>query len=241
MNLRSEQTGKLILLALGAAGLLFVYFGTHLLPIGYAVRAKEIGQLEEHGAKLAQDLVMARRTAGRLPALEAEHAALQAKWEQAQRLLPDRTEIAALLRDITQCGLRCGVDFTLFKPQPAVGHDFYSEKPIEVKVEGGYHAIARFLAKLATMDRIVHVRDLEIEQIPESDEATQVARARFVAVAYLLGVPPVSAPAEASAGPARKAVAAAKRVVMGRGEDKAAGGAKSAGHGRAGVQGGSEE
>jgi Tfp pilus assembly protein PilO len=226
MDLHDPRLAKGILLGLCAGGLFYLWFGTPVLPFSYPVRAKRIGELEERQATLTRQLNQARRVASGLAALETEEAVLETRWAQAQRLLPDETEIAALLRDITSRGNACGIEFTLFKPQAMVGHEFYSEKPIEVKVEGGYHAIARFLARLASMDRIVQVRDLQIEEIQDAEKGAPPARAQFVAVAYLLGVPPEAAPPPVAAAAEKGGlVGAAKKLVKG-GEPEAPSGGK---------------
>jgi Tfp pilus assembly protein PilO len=217
MDLHDPRLAKGILLGLCAGGLFYLWFGTPVLPFSYPVRAKRIGEMEERQATLTRQLNQARRVASGLPALETEEALLETRWSQAKRLLPDETEIADLLREITARGAACGVEFTLFKPQGMVGHEFYSEKPIEVKVEGGYHAIARFLARVASMDRIVQVRDLQLEQIQDEAQGGPPARAQFIAVAYVLGVPPQAVPAP-EAAPAEKGglAGAAKKLVKGR-------------------------
>ncbi len=216
MELRDPRLAKGILLGLCAGGLFYLWFGTPVLPFSYPVRTKHIRELEEKQATLTRQLDAARRVASGLPALEAEEAVLAARWEQARRLLPDSTEITALLRDITLRGNESGVEFTLFKPQAMVAHEFYSEKPIEVKVEGGYHNIARFLARLASMDRIVQVRDLQLEEIQSDQQDAPTARAQFVAVAYVLGVPPgVAPPPEASEPEKGGLVSVAKKLVKG--------------------------
>jgi type IV pilus assembly protein PilO len=221
MELKDPRLAKGILLGLCAGGLFYFWFGTPVLPFSYPVRAKQIRELEGRQADLTRQLDQARRTASGLAALETEEAELQGRWALARRLLPDENQIASLLREITVRGNACGVEFTLFKPRPTVPREFYSEKPVEVKVEGGYHAIARFLAKLATMDRIVQVRDLQIEQSLDAEPGGPTAHAQFVAVAYVLGVPPAAAPAPEEQ-PGKKPgglVGAAKKLVDGREKD----------------------
>lgn len=190
MELKDPRLAKGILLGLCAAGVFYIWFGTPVAPFCYPVRAKQIKELQGKQEDLTRQLDRARRISSGLAAIETEEAELQGRWAQARRLLPDETQIAELLREITLRGHACGVEFTLFKPQAAVAHEFYSEKPVEVKVEGGYHAIARFLAKLAAMERIVQVRNLQIEQVPDGEADAPTARAQFIAVAYVLGVLP---------------------------------------------------
>jgi type IV pilus assembly protein PilO len=218
MELKDPRLAKGILLGLCAAGLFYVWFGTPAAPFCYPVRAKHIRELEGKHEDLTRQLDRARRISSGLTALETEEEELQGRWALARRLLPDETQIAELLREITLRGHACGVEFTLFKPQAAVAHEFYSEKPVEVKVEGGYHAIARFLAKLAAMDRIVQVRNLQIEQVSDVEPDGPTARAQFVAVAYVLGVLPGAALAPELAAQQNKGglVGAAKQLVKGQ-------------------------
>jgi type IV pilus assembly protein PilO len=218
MELKDPRLAKGILLGLCAAGLFYVWFGTPAAPFCYPVRAKQIREQEARQEDLTRQLDRARRIASGLTALEAEEAELQGRWALARRLLPDETQIADLLREITLRGHACGVEFTLFKPHTAIAHEFYSEKPVEVKVEGGYHAIARFLAKLAAMDRIVQVRNLQIEQMTDVEPGGPPARAQFIAVAYVLGVLPGATPSPEIAAQKNQGglVGAAKQLVKGQ-------------------------
>ncbi len=78
------------------------------------------------------------------------------------RQLPDKTEIAGLLIDVSQSGLAAGLEFELFKPEAEVPQEFYAEKPIRVKVVGEYHEFGEFISALAAMPRIVTVHDVRI-------------------------------------------------------------------------------
>jgi len=236
MELQKTRTVKLVLLGIAAAGLLYVYFGTAFLPITHRARAAEIAALEEEQQQLELRLNQARRLAAGLPELEVAHARLTRQWELARELLPDETEIASLLQEVSFRGQESGVEFTLFKPEPLVSRGFYSEKPVEIRIEGGYHQIARCLNGLAQMDRIVHVRDLDIEQILDKsrEESEPSARAHFTATAYVLGSAEAAAAAEQSAAGSGLG-GAVKRLVAGR--EGAAPATKASGPAR----GGSEE
>ncbi|MFH1143099.1 MAG: type 4a pilus biogenesis protein PilO [Candidatus Eisenbacteria bacterium] len=235
MEQQKQRLLKHVLIGTAVAGLLYVHFGTTLLPLTHRARAAEIGQLEQRHDQIRLQVDRAHRLVGGLPRLEAAYAGMLAQWDLAQRLLPERTEIAALLREISFRGQESGVDFTLFKPGPLTAHDFFSEKSVEIRIEGGYHQIARCLNQLARMDRIVHVRDLEVEEIQgnEREKEGPTARAHFFVSAYVLGGAPVNAePAAAEKGGLGGAV---KRLVAGRQESPAA--PRVAGR----TEGGSEE
>lgn len=78
------------------------------------------------------------------------------------RQLPDKTEIAGLLIDVSQSGLAAGLEFELFQPEGEVPREFYAEKPIKIRVVGTYHEFGEFISSLAAMPRIVTVHDIRI-------------------------------------------------------------------------------
>ncbi len=200
MDLNDPRVPKYFLIGICAVGLLYGYFGTSVLPFTYRVQAKEIAQLKDRYEKLSLEVNRARQSAKHLPHLEAEYETLRAKWDEANQLLPTENQISTLLREISFRGLTCGVDFVLFEPKPPAAAQFYTENPIAVQVEGGYHQIAAFLNELAAMTRIVNVRDLVIDQIRQQDATESTAKASFTAVAYTLGGQAGAAPQQAQGG-----------------------------------------
>ncbi|MCK4303312.1 MAG: type 4a pilus biogenesis protein PilO [Candidatus Eisenbacteria sp.] len=207
MDINDPKTAKLIIAGIGIAAVLYIHFGTTFLPFSYKAEAKELNELEGRYEALSLEINRARQSAKNLPHLEAEYEALQAKWEEANQLLPRQKQITSLLREISFRGQSCGVEFTLFKPLPNRAGDFYTENPIEIKVEGGYHEIAAFLNEMASMTRIVNARDIEIEQIPPEKESCHAAEIHFTAVAYTL-----QAGAAAPSGESGGVVAGAKKI-----------------------------
>jgi len=78
------------------------------------------------------------------------------------RQLPDKTEVAGLLVDVSQTGLAAGLEFELFDPQGEVKKEFYAELPIKIKVNGDYHEFGTFISGLAMLPRIVTIHDILI-------------------------------------------------------------------------------
>lgn len=84
------------------------------------------------------------------------------------RQLPNKTEVAELLVDVSQTGLASGLEFELFKPQGENPQDFYAELPINIRVRGTYHEFGNFVSGVAALPRIVTVHDIVIS--PGSDK-----------------------------------------------------------------------
>jgi type IV pilus assembly protein PilO len=80
------------------------------------------------------------------------------------RQLPGKTEVPSLLVDISQTGLAAGLDEELFKPGDEVMKDFYAELPIQIRLTGSYHELARFVSDVAELPRIVTLHNVELKQ-----------------------------------------------------------------------------
>ena len=86
------------------------------------------------------------------------------------RQLPDKTEVAELLVDVSQTGLAAGLEFELFEPQGENRKEFYAELPIKIKVKGEYHQFGEFISGLAALPRIVTIHNVTIS--PPSTRTT---------------------------------------------------------------------
>jgi type IV pilus assembly protein PilO len=163
MNLKDPNVQKILLGVVVLIVLSYLYFGTQLLPFFYQVRKAQIETMEQEYAKLSADLEKARQTVGKLAQLEAEYERLHEQWITAQELLPEEQEMPDLLRKVTTAGVRAGVEFMLFQPGAPAVKENYKEHPVKIRVRGGYHQLGIFLSRLANLERIVNVSELDVK------------------------------------------------------------------------------
>jgi len=78
------------------------------------------------------------------------------------RQLAGKTEKPSLIVDISQTGLAAGLQEKLFRPEAEIPRDFYAEKPIRIRLSGGYHEIANFVSGIAALPRIVTLHNIDI-------------------------------------------------------------------------------
>jgi type IV pilus assembly protein PilO len=107
-----------------------------------------------------------QRKAANYDAYKAQLAQIEQSFGTMLRQLPGETEIPSLIVDISQTGLAAGLQEKLFQPQAELPKDFYAEKPIKIKLSGGYHEMANFVSGIAALPRIVTLHDINIT--PES-------------------------------------------------------------------------
>ncbi len=145
----------LVLVLCAAIGWAWYYFITReQLSRLDKVKAEEVTLRETFEEK--QD------KAANLEAYEQQLAEMEESFGAMVRQLPDRTEVAGLLVDVSQTGLAAGLEFELFQPAGEQDKDFYAELPIRMRVGGRYHEFGRFISGLAALPRIVTIHDVKI-------------------------------------------------------------------------------
>lgn len=185
MNIRDPKTQKMLMVGVGVAAVLYVYFLAGFVPFGHRALAEEKGNLEQEYRKLSSDLSNARQSLNNLAEVERQYELITRRWEVASDLLPEKREVATLLRKVTLVGQQSGVEFELFKPMPRVPGEIYNENPVQVQVVGGYHEVGSFLAEVANLDRIINVSGLKLVSL-ENGKETKTVTANFTATAYTL-------------------------------------------------------
>ena len=103
-----------------------------------------------------------QRKAANYDAYKTQLAQIEQSFGTMLRQLPGETEIPSLIVDISQTGLAAGLQEKLFQPQPEIPKDFYAEKPIKIRLSGGYHEMANFVSGIASLPRIVTLHDINI-------------------------------------------------------------------------------
>ena len=94
---------------------------------------------------------------------------LRERLEQAKHQLPSKTEMPALLNDISQSALSAGLETQLFQPGPeTVKEGFYAEKPIQLRMLGTYHQFGTFISTVAGLSRVVIItmHDVSLKPTP---------------------------------------------------------------------------
>ncbi len=90
-----------------------------------------------------------------LDALKAQLAQMNEMLSQMLRELPSKTEMPALLVNISQTAQAAGIETDLFQPKPETPQEFYAIQPIALKMQGSYHQFGTFISGVASLPRVV--------------------------------------------------------------------------------------
>lgn len=147
---------------------LFIIIVLGILYAGWKLditkQREQLAVLQKTEAEQIEALKLKQRKAANLKALQEQMREIEQSFGDMVRQLPDKTEVAGLLVDISQTGLSAGLEFNLFKPKAEVPAEFYAELPIEIEVQGRYHEFGEFVSGLATLPRIVTTHDIDISK-----------------------------------------------------------------------------
>ena len=118
--------------------------------------------MQEEEQQLRLTFENKQRKAANYDAYKSQLAQIEQSFGTMLRQLPGKTEIPSLIVDISQTGLAAGLREKLFIPQGEIPKDFYAEKPIQIRLTGGYHEIGNFVSGIAALPRIVTLHNINI-------------------------------------------------------------------------------
>lgn len=160
-----------------------------LLGVGWyadlKAKQEELELAEQKEQILRQDLEAKQQKVVNLDALKQQLEDIQSSFGDMLKRLPNKTEVAALLVDISQQGLGAGLEFELFKPGTEQPAEFYMELPISVRVTGDYHQLGRFVSGVADLPRIVTQHDIKIQRTSKDERGALVMESTAKTYRYL--------------------------------------------------------
>ncbi|HET6466703.1 MAG TPA: type 4a pilus biogenesis protein PilO [Nitrospiria bacterium] len=151
----------------------------------YLPQNNEVAGLRADIAKLDGEIGIQRAKVEKLDQLKKENAELEKQLAEKKEQLPPEAEVATLLKQVSDLGLRVGLDFKLWRPS-AKKEDpsgLYSEIPVEVEVGGGYHTTALFFDSVSQLPRIVNITNIKMGS-PHVERGRLMIQTAFVATAF---------------------------------------------------------
>ena len=138
-----------------------VIVGAWQLIIGPA--REELSTRAARVTMLQGEVARAQATADKLAVAERDVRALEIALKQTTAVLPDEKDPQDVLRNLHELASETTLDLSSFTPKAIAVKTQYSEWPIQIGLEGGYHDLGRFFDRVATMSRLMSVSDLNIK------------------------------------------------------------------------------
>ena len=106
-----------------------------------------------------------------LPGLERQIASLQQQLDIQKTIVPDEKETPAFMHLMQDTASSVGIEIRRYTPKPAVNREFYTEVPYDMDIDGPYYSVANFFEKVAKLQRIINVSELQIAGVKHSSDA----------------------------------------------------------------------
>ena len=123
---------------------------------------------EHQLAELQNKIQEGRAAKQQLPRFREEVRQLETELDKLLRILPARRNTPDLLRRIRSLTEQGDFSLKRFTPGQLSDREFFSEWPITVSVDGGYHNLALFFDRISRFSRIINIEDLTIAALPGS-------------------------------------------------------------------------
>jgi Tfp pilus assembly protein PilO len=169
-----------IIVPIALVALFYFYF--------YKPRGSELGELEEMISDMEAQNEVARARTVDLDGLREDLVLAERRFAALERLVPTGEEIPEIYEAIASESEALNLDMRNVIPIEAEADSgaYFMRQNWEMEVEGSYHDIGRFLARVAAFDRIVRPQVREIRPVQGADPGTQPVTIYFELETFVL-------------------------------------------------------
>ena len=177
-NVPASQKAALLLLLVG--GMIVGFYFYIAEP-----KSATIAMLEAENSKLEGEIQTLTIKVKHLDELIAANKQLEIELAKKKERLPPEEEAIMLLKQVSDLGVRLGLDIKLWKPgaQTEDASKLFVKMPVSVEVAGVYHTAALFFDRINRLPRIITVSGLKMGS-PKVDQGRIVSQTTFDLVAY---------------------------------------------------------
>lgn len=162
----------------GCMGSLFYFYYLQDLVKERNALAIEIARLKT---------VVSQATAAeiQLKAFKQKLSQLDEELARLRTLLPAQKETPTVLRSVQQMAASSNLKILKFIPQPILNHDFYSDWPITIEVEGNYNGLGTFFEKVGKATRLINVGSITVRGLDNSMDPSKTLSSSCTATTFV--------------------------------------------------------
>lgn len=125
--------------------------------------------------KVESEVARVQAITNKLPQYQREVRALEVALRETMAVIPDDRDPQDVLRNLHELASESTLDLATFTPKPVVAKTQYSEWPLQLGIEGTYHDLGRFFARVAAMARLMSVSDMTIKVLSRPNAKGTIA------------------------------------------------------------------
>ena len=187
------------LLVLGIILILILLLDLYVWP-GYLAERNTYTGLQEQERSVQAKVLETQAIADHKEEFQNELNKLSQQLNEALTKLPNNPEVDKYLVTLNTLSKTTELNVVQIEPKAEVVKGFYAEIPVQIHLTGTYDDIAVFLYKLAELQRIINVSDLDLKVMQQTSTGKTMLDAAFLTKIFRFVE---SAPAAAAAGKKR--------------------------------------
>ena len=101
--------------------------------------------------------------------LIADTEALKQQLERQKLIVPDEKEADQFMRLMQNTAAQAGVEIRRYTSKNTVPHEFYTEVPFDMELDGPYFSMLNFYERVAKLERIINVSNMQMGSLTSKD------------------------------------------------------------------------
>jgi len=159
----AAKTGILFLVALLLGGVFYYMYLNPTIEENKQLQARVSDkQAENKKLKFFED---------KLPELNTQLVHLQQQLEIERKIVPDDKEADKFMKLIHDQASAAGIEIRRYSALPIASRQFVTEVPFQIDIDGTYDSVVRFFDRVAKLDRIINVGNLQMANIKTTGPA----------------------------------------------------------------------
>lgn len=146
---------------------------------------KEIKTLENKISAQEGEIAKSQARVGTLTELTLENERLKKRLDELKLQLPEEKEVSSLLKQVSDLGIKSGLQILFWKPESKKIHHsgIVYEIPVKIELAGSYHNLGYFFSSLTRLNRIVNISDMKFGD-PRPEKGNAILKISFTATTF---------------------------------------------------------
>lgn len=98
----------------------------------------------------------------KLAAIDKHLIELEQQLAEEKKIVPDEKEADLFIKDLHDTAAAAGVEIRRYTAMTVASHDFYTEVPFQLDLDGPYFSMLNFFDRIGKVERIINIGSLQM-------------------------------------------------------------------------------
>lgn len=147
---------------LGILALLAIVVGAIYYFVYFNGKLEENRQLQNKIDDKNKENEMLRPYESRLAELNRSLVILEMQIERVKKVVPEEKNADQFIRLLHDTAATSGIEIRRYTAMPAGNHEFYTDVPFTIDIDGPYYSVMGFFQRVAELERIVTIDNMQM-------------------------------------------------------------------------------